>query len=494
MKSYSDAIRERQCGSGHIFLCAFPVGLQELFSDEYEGTAAVLNADQAFLSTFVRVAGDTVWLIEMYRHTCGPCRRFSPTWLTVGLLLRKGGAHVQLVSVNCDHEEDLCRSLGGSGVPRMMFSYSGSTREVSQALLGFAGGSGQAPYAQPASGGPVEGQFDKQHLLAVIEAMPEDYVSGAVKGDIRGAIHDVKPVQPCPQTREMPRGWPAAGWPSEPANYLRMREAAYAVVFTLKHWARPRVRPGKDLNAFFQGEGEVDIDLLISWVGAIALNFFCPVPELNELYQQLVQIRDSTGVLCVAAWESMLAPLEGKFPEPEDSPCKTPTCKIWTLIHVLSLAPLNNPGGALPPKDTLMAIENSINAWLACDVCRVHAREVWHRSYGYNNEVDTTPNLMPIWLWRFHSAVSVKAAAEGHCAHVDRRWPTIEDCPNCWHRGSDWGVLNETADVLESTKVDPSTAAHNLARAVPDERAVLEYLRREYWPQGDVCSTLAYQT
>lgn len=280
----------------------------------------------------------------------------------------------------------------------------------------------------------------------------------------------------------MPAGWPATGWPPEPTAERRLAVAAHMMTYTLRNWVKPRLRRNKDTTAFFERGGETDIASLTQWVELLARNFPRGHAELQGLLGKLQA--HSGDELCVAEWLQWLQPLEAKYgPEPLPAACSTETCKVWTLFHVLSLAPGEGHEGALPATETVSRIMAFVEAWFTCRHCRDLAMQQWAaRAYGRNRLIKD-PRKMPIWLWRLHNAVSVRVAAERGCANIDWRWPPADACPACWKRSvKEWAVLGESARLLKP--VGTGYSAPVLFPATPNETAVYAYLAGAFWEES----------
>ena len=57
-----------------------------------------------------------------------------------------------------------------------------------------------------------------------------------------------------------------------------------------------------------------------------------------------------------------------------------------------------------------------------------------------------------LYLWRFHSAVSLRVSALHSCEDSDRRWPPTSLCPTCWDASVEPWVVMDEAQRLAETK------------------------------------------
>merc|ERR1719277_1438488 len=97
----------------------------------------------------------------------------------------------------------------------------------------------------------------------------------------------------------------------------------------------------------------------------------------------------------------------GTEPPKGEAACTTETCRVWTLFHVLSLAP-NRLEGALDPAETSDGIKLFISEFFRCDHCRKHALEQYAvGAYGQEKLLERHADGAGIYWWRFHNAVSV---------------------------------------------------------------------------------------
>lgn len=103
--------------------------------------------------------------------------------------------------------------------------------------------------------------------------------------------------------------------------------------------------------------------------------------------------------------------------------------------------------------------------------------------------------ILKLWLWRLHNAVTVRTAADTTLAYVkgdknasnyancDVRWPPRSACMEC--RG--WpvpGAGSISPGMLLKRDANPDILAVEEEINDFDEPALLDYLKKSYWPKG----------
>lgn len=305
-------------------------------------------------------------------------------------------------------------------------------------------------------------------------------------------------------------GWPIYEHGSTPAH--RIQDAAEALVYVLEQWVKPNTA-GESPHAFAYGE----LQDLHSWVQLLASNFPGNAegfhvelgPELHDLRRQLVakieEVETARGsqALCEEEWRQLVKPLRKAFDaariaggqtkgpqgEGEDAPqeirwrpslCRTETCRVWMLLHVISVAPLARlaDGEAQTCSSTTCSTEsgneNAFDAMIAvlrryftCRTCRSHfLQAVEAGSFGLEAARAGGFKDLALWWWRMHSDASTRIAREGKCKS-DRRWPSADVCDSCWN----------------ATSVAQFSGKAALAAATEFEDAVATELVRQYWPR-----------
>lgn len=209
-----------------------------------------------------------------------------------------------------------------------------------------------------------------------------------------------------------------------------------------------------------------------SFIGLLTQNL---PPAAGSIRQALLPLRNrlraalraaqvgSGGGFCATTWKELLAPTMIAIEELGKevfsgvaSTCTSDTCRLWTLLHMLSVEGLRCStsdrvgcahDGVLSTGAFLTAVRAFIDQYFKCAACRRHFLERFDAGvYGQSKARQSHAELV-LYFWRFHNAVSTRLMAEHSCEHVDRRWPPLSICPACWDVGAEeeWDVLEEAA-------------------------------------------------
>lgn len=156
------------------------------------------------------------------------------------------------------------------------------------------------------------------------------------------------------------------------------------------------------------------------------------------------------------------------------SPCQTDTCRMWTLLHIMSLRPMfAEPRGAGSHSNghtmgLLPAIRAFLGRFFGCRTCRDHFLKSYIAEEHGVLEAALRQDGAALYFWRLHSAVSERVASEGGC-RADRRWPPGDLCPSCWPPGEGPSLVNETAVVAHLSEhfwPHPPAAEESLGKLV----------------------------
>merc|ERR1740123_1285315 len=270
---------------------------------------------------------------------------------------------------------------------------------------------------------------DGAALKKLLALLPDLYslAEPVVEEALHGPALNVQAT--CPRTRQV-SNWPASGWPlgeRAATSESRSAEAGFMLTCVLMKWVTPVSHPGKDMSSFDAN----DLRRIRVFTNLLKSNFPLARNELAAL-----DAATRRGVVCVSDWIAMVEKLEGIFgaePPKGEAACATDTCRVWTLFHVLSLAP-SRLANALSPIETSKGIIHFVVHFFRCDHCRTHAIEQYVAGAYGKEELLASKKVVDgagLYWWRFHNAVSVRIQAEGSC-DGDRRWPPIDLCPTCW--------------------------------------------------------------
>lgn len=81
-------------------------------------SAVKLVANKAELARELKAAGEKLVLVDLYADWCGPCKMLAPLLEEIA---RERAATVTVLKVNTDHNPDIAREYGVSGIPLVVF-------------------------------------------------------------------------------------------------------------------------------------------------------------------------------------------------------------------------------------------------------------------------------------------------------------------------------------------------------------------------------------
>jgi len=189
-------------------------------------------------------------------------------------------------------------------------------------------------------------------------------------------------------------GWPVQEHVAEPGQ--RLQDAAQAIVYTLEEWVMPH--PASESPHGFSFIELVDLH---AWVSLLVDKFPGKDeggpdlrPQLLELQQNLnttlqnIQNANGQGALCISSWRNFVRPLRAAFDGIRANktlltPCRTETCRVWSLLHILSVANLARTGRASAASSSqpvqngqiFDAIIQFLRRYFTCSTCRQHFLE-----------------------------------------------------------------------------------------------------------------------
>jgi len=473
-------------------LCSYPpIGM--LAKAAYESLSetdrmtAVVNVDQSVMTHLV--GKDKVWIVEFYADWCPHCRKFAPEFFAMGVALRGAGSLTMLGGVNCEVHADLCQEHGVQAYPTLKIFYKGSDEQVTHILQQ------HGQYLEQ----KWQGSFNSvnYHGLLLLLSAGTSGKRGLHEDAMANALNriDAKDDE-CQVQREVAVG---GGWPAAEAHAVfssRLADARFMLLYTLRHWVSPAAKLAKP-RAFTHD----DLKPLALWLNVVARNF--PDADLAPKFLRLAALVQESAnrpeyAVCIDNWTKHLDDLglpttdEITAAVPTQTMCETETCRLWTLIHILTVAPQVQWPGASSDAEAFRGIHAFLENYFRCEVCRKHyLLQVMLASYG-KEELDTGSVSLAVYFWRFHNAVSTRIAAEKKCIHpvLDRRWPQSESCQKCWKGGPpQWSVIDEAEIALQKiSKAETSSEGSSaivLSMQLPHEGNVTQHLVGAYWPAND---------
>eukprot|EP00747_Dinoflagellata_sp_TGD_P024918 gnl/TRDRNA2_/TRDRNA2_130885_c0_seq1.p1 gnl/TRDRNA2_/TRDRNA2_130885_c0~~gnl/TRDRNA2_/TRDRNA2_130885_c0_seq1.p1 ORF type:complete len:648 (+),score=125.94 gnl/TRDRNA2_/TRDRNA2_130885_c0_seq1:91-1944(+) len=516
IEQQSEVLHKEICKDSSEKWCAFPpkdlqaAGAGALSAKpEAMLDQAVLNLDQDFFVRRLKGVGSNesveddetknyYWLVLFYNEACGTCQKFAPRWLSFGTVLREQRSRTRLAAVNCHKYGSVCGAAGINQVPAVMGIYRGDQSVMRKHLLGPSGGSIMKWTHNRTISVPNmtdEALTVEDKLPRHLDGLPGDFGLSAQKvEDSLKAGHST-----CPRQRDINKKvagadgfamMPATGWPVKELQAtpdVRLKDAGYAAVSTLSNYIRPK--DGKD--AFSTQE----LRDVAKWVSLLKSNFPAAKSELARLHSTLQDLLRTGETLCAVEWINLVDAVASKLGG--DSPplggsemmlCTTETCRLWTLFHILSLAPSANHDGAMGARSTLEAIFLFISTFFDCSICRNHALQAYNDGlYQKDTLIEKRgADGLVLYMWRFHNAVSLRIAKEQDC-EADRRWPPADLCPTCWSSSAREKLhADEVSKDLDTAALSLSEEYHeelDPVMASADEDEVLVFMKQTMWPR-----------
>lgn len=452
---------------------------------------AVVNVDmRMFRNHIAPCGGRDLWLLEFYVHWCPHCMAFMPKLYSLGVALRTSGARLRAGAVNCAVQRDLCGAFGVRGHPMIAFFYGGIGQHGQVDLFDYSGQDVRVNSAlqsikknrDPAwdAGAPKDHPtpphlFPAEVAPLLVQLLPEGYRPH--DKIMKWLGNHTAVVTACSQPRPWRGGEPGSdvfignGWPSVELRATwkhRLQDAAQALVYTLQEWVLPQAAANNALHF-----GYSEISNLHSWVGLLSTSF--PREEdwgpdlhqpLMELHEQLAKkLRELEAVagraaLCLDDWKALVTPVrqahdEWRRRQSLPSLCRSETCRVWALLHTLSVSGLARGETSSNVSTSFAVMAGFLQRYFSCQTCRRHFVEaVEAKSFGLIAALAGGVRGLALWWWRLHVSVSVRVARDGKC-NADMQWPPADVCGACWS--------SEGAD----------------------EEHVVHWLVHTYWPLAD---------
>lgn len=475
-------------------------------SDIVRLETAVVNVDSALFHSLETCGSlhKELWIFKVFVHWCPHCQQLMPRLYRLALVLRQRGvARVRFGAINCATEHALCGSQKWQGHPLLVTKYLGPDKAVHDAIEHLVEAVKDAQLRAMLPRYAIPGEYPLLRLL--FEQLPEDMLptsawqslfDTAADGADAGAGACVNLTALHPRVPDRENDTVGNGWSDYEADFTPRRhwtDALLIVRHTLQEWVVPLGDDG-NVEAFSYQQ----VEAVEAWVAALAANLPLAFGLRSELLALAGQLHtrltattiEATGGLCASEWRIWLQPLlqriavvgERDFAVP--SACGTDTCRMWSLLHTLSAEGLYRPlqqqqqpdvPATLPPDQLVAAVKVFLEQFFKCLYCRRHFLQQFSEgSYGLA-DARQDPAQAVLYFWRLHNAVSVRVAAEARCDEVDRRWPPISLCADCWHvdPSSRWPVLVESESMPTRSPEGPRTVRYG---ALPNETAVLRYL------------------
>jgi len=491
----------------HAQFCAPQELLTEGDADRIETAVVNIDSSQFHYLEECGALRREVWIFKVFVHWCPHCQQLMPKLYRLALVLRQRGVtKLRFGAINCATEHELCASQKWPGHPLLVVRYLGPDRAIHDAIEYWVDIVKDAQLRQMLPRYALPGEFPVLKLL--LEQLPASLVPKSAWSSLfeDGGEGD-QAAGACPNMTALHVSHPEAledsvgnAWSDVERDFSprrRWTDALLMLRHILQEWMAPIGDDG-NVHAFSHRQ----LLVMESFVRLLAKNLpsaFGLEHVLRDLQRSLlVRLRAvqtiQGGRLCASDWKDLSAPVLEKIAEVGQrdfsvpTACGTDTCRLWSLFHTLAAEGLRRQdvpsehilarGLSLPsrPGVMLQTLRGFVEQFFKCLYCRQHFLEQFDAG-SYNLAAALQDRREGVlYLWRLHSAVSVRVAAEHSCDAADRRWPSTSLCPSCWKSSSNqWPVLAETQ------KMDTGSRSPALQRsALPDEEEVLKFLMKSF--------------
>mmetsp|Transcript_120873 Transcript_120873/g.235339 ORF Transcript_120873/g.235339 Transcript_120873/m.235339 type:complete len:530 (+) Transcript_120873:79-1668(+) len=456
-------------------------------------------------STFVdTVSNDTrVWIVTFYADWCGHCIHYAPVFKSIANRLQKEEDRLQFGAVNCAMWYEFCSTVDVHSYPSMRAYH---TAKVNP--MGTKGFDVQrSNYAEeqfvtwiqpllPARTSKTTRQ--PQNPRKQLNKLLSNWTNLTKRSSSNGNSSSYNSSAANPgagsiTTSPLTLTKPALSGPEAAAMHLV--DAEVAVLYSLRHGAFLAAKQTVSSGSTMVLEGAVLLELR-NWLVLLAallpsINARRDILVLEELVSSAQASTAGLGhTLWIAALDKQgldtLPPEAGVEPNPFWRSCKSYTCGLWTLFHILTVAAteqrprpdvqgLLSKRSVLPqPHAVLVGIRNFVANFFGCSDCVANFLQTFD-SCGHNRcNLDHGDGVgMALWLWEVHNGVSQRVAQERQVPEGGKPWPSNEDCRVC--RLSSSGKITSW-----------------------DRQAVYSYLQATYWrPEWTLLGqerTLVYTT
>lgn len=403
------------------------------------------------------LADKRVWFVDYYADWCPHCQVFAPVWERLAGE-RQDDSRLRFGAVDCAVYTDFCHEQGISAYPTLRAYH----------LPGFPESATRKGLDIPTS--PIEGEV-RAWIAEQVASLPS-----ATPG--RGKMTRGPALLP----REQNSSTHVELSASATSARLRLIDAEVAVLYSLRQGVFLHALDGKL-------DGEALLDLL-AW-----LNFLSVSLPSQRACEDMRKLADSVNITQIEAngilnrrdWLRILDgwSLDGLSPDVGIEPtshwraCRTYTCGLWNLFHIVTTAPSQPAVSRRRLTDatipSLAMVRVFVSRFFGCSDCARHFLDTYDSCRFGRCELQPSDNEgAALWLWRVHNAVTQRVAAEKGQA-IPAAWPSLADCPRCWP--------NETA------------AAENVSLVQNGEtRTVYTYLQNSYWQPSDEAAVQGNQS
>jgi len=402
----------------------------------------------------VVMADSRVWIVDYYADWCGHCQHYAPIYSRIATAFKEE-PRVKLGSLNCAQYSGFCSHIEVHSFPTVR-AYHWPSLDQAETKHGY-----ELP--RPKMQEKELTAWIEEQLLHVPVAESSKSNDGAAAKADGVAVPSERSASVAILNRtaggsSSSTSLPAKVW-YEDVAHLHLMDAEVAILYSLHQGVPLAAQPLEEAGAdppddVIAGEALTE---LISWLDFLGQVF--PNRQLREdvrtLAADIHQLIDDDG-LRLSAWNKVIdgrglghAPAQaGKNPSPFWRLCKTYTCGLWTIFHIVTMvvaegkpsavaASLTGAAGFLTsgvhtqhsPADALTHIRSFVKYLFGCSQCVENFLATYDGcDLGRCELAPSDGKGYALWLWQVHNGVSLRV-------NQAQPWPATNECRTCWPNG-----------------------------------------------------------
>jgi len=237
---------------------------------------------------------------------------------------------------------------------------------------------------------------------------------------------------------------------------LRLVDAEVALLYSLRQGTFLSAQNSEGHPAQLQGVALTELRAWLEFLTAV-LPSRQACEDIRAITSVVARAQASdTGVLEQHAWSMALdgqgmdsvPPQAGRDPAPYWRLCRTYTCGLWALFHIITIAVAEGirakPRGFLAvaggrgvpqPPQALARIRGFVANFFGCRECASSFVQTFDSCSLGRCKLDRLDGEgAAIWLWQVHNGVTrrVKTAEGDAAGSTLQAWPPRAECGNCW--------------------------------------------------------------
>lgn len=108
--------------------------------------------------------------------------------------------------------------------------------------------------------------------------------------------------------------------------------------------------------------------------------------------------------------------------------CRTYTCSLWTLFHII----VATPAPIESEQEPLSIVNTFVRRFFGCEDCVKHFTTTYDScDFDRCKAGRMDQKNSSLWLWKVHNAVTQRVARERDLPDPEK-WPSAKACPSCW--------------------------------------------------------------